>query len=140
MLDWESRGCETFLDVEQLTEPFSYTLLLQEGDETVEKPVDLPETFNYLLGLHVKTRRVYHDDGRRYLVYLGTVDDRDVAVIWRETEGWEKTDYERDRDFIKKKGMADGADEIFVNADSCIEGARSLDPIFKQRMFGEESQ
>ena len=34
--------------------------------------------------------------------------------------------------------LTDGAEDIFVNTDSFIEGARSLDPVFKRRMFNEE--
>jgi adenine-specific DNA-methyltransferase len=33
--------------------------------QTRQQLVDIPEPFNYLLGLHVQTRRVYDDDGRR---------------------------------------------------------------------------
>ncbi|MBC7293691.1 MAG: site-specific DNA-methyltransferase, partial [Thermoleophilia bacterium] len=98
--------------------------------------VDLPETFNYLLGLDVQTRRAYDDGGRRYLVYRGALrNGRTIAVIWRETKGWTKKDYERDRDFVAAHNLTDGADEVFVNGDSLIPGAQSLDPIFKERMF-----
>lgn len=97
--------------------------------------MDIPETFSYLLGLHVSTRRVYDDSGRRYLVYRGRVDHRNVAVIWRETEGWGKADYERDKKFVTEKKLAENADEVFVNRDSLIPSARALEPIFKARMF-----
>ncbi len=43
-----------------LCHPFAYRLKVQEGDEIVERPVDLAETFNYLLGLHVKKLREFH--------------------------------------------------------------------------------
>jgi len=88
------------------------------------------------LGLDVQTRKVYYDEGRRYLIYRGALrNGRTVAIIWRETQGWTKEDYERDRDFVTEHKLADGADEIFVNGDSLIPGAQSLDPIFKERMF-----
>ena len=99
------------------------------------KPVDIPETFAYLLGLHVQTRRTHDDGGRRYLVYRGRIDHRQVAVIWRETEGWGQADYERDRQFVAEHKLAEGADEIFVNGDSFIPDAWALEPIFKARMF-----
>jgi len=138
MLRWESKRSETFLDVEQLQSPFSYKLHIHRDGETREQPVDLPETFNYLLGLDVHTRKVYHNNGRRYLVYRGTTrDGRTVAVIWRETAGWEQEDYERDREFVAAQKMAEGADEVYVNGDSLIPGARSLDGLFKARMFAE---
>jgi adenine-specific DNA-methyltransferase len=138
MLDWETKESETFLNVEKLAAPFSYKLRVTEDGQAKEKPVDLPETFNYLLGLHVKTRRVYHDEKRRYLVYRGTANDREVAVIWRETLRWAKRDFERDRDFAAENRLVEGADEVFVNGDSLIPKAKSLDPVFKRRMFGGE--
>ncbi|OHB77584.1 MAG: hypothetical protein A2Z25_01050 [Planctomycetes bacterium RBG_16_55_9] len=136
MLDFETRASDTLLNVEKLESPFSYKLVLQEGQETRDKLVDIPETFNYLLGLTVKTRRVYHDKDRRYLVYRGCVDHREVAVIWRDTKGWTKEDLERDKKFVAEQNLAEGADEIFVNGDSFVPHAKSLDPVFKHRMFG----
>ncbi len=146
MLTWETRRSETLLNVEKLAKPFSYQLHIHRDGETRTQPVDLPETFNYLLGLDVHSRRVYRpsssrdeggagDEGR-YLVYRGTTrDGRRVAVIWRETEGWTKEDYERDRDLVARERLADGAEEVYVNGDSFIPGAQALDPIFKARMF-----
>ena len=86
MLRWEGRKSETLLDVAQLHNPFSYKLHIHRDGETREQPVDLPETFAYLIGLDVETRKAYHDGDRRYLVYRGaTREGRRVAVIWRET-------------------------------------------------------
>jgi len=136
LLDFETKGSATFLNVEKLASPFSYKLILHGGDETHEKVVDLPETFNYLLGLNVKTRHVHHDKDRRYLVYRGSVDHREVVVIWRETKGWTKKDLERDKKFVAAQKLVDGADEIFVNGDSFIPKAKALEPVFKHRMFG----
>jgi len=135
MLKWETRKSETLLNVEKLARPFSYKLHIHADGETRQKTVDIPETFNYLLGLHVKTRRAVYDHDRRYLVYRGRLDHREVAIIWRETEGWTKEDLERDRRFVAEQKLTEGADEVFVNGDSLIRGARSLDPVFKARMF-----
>jgi len=135
VLQWETKESETLLNVEKLTQPFSYTLHVAEGQETRKKTVDVPETFNYLLGLNVRTRKVYDDDGRRYLVYRGQIDHRDVVVIWRETEGWGKKDLERDKKFVAEQKLTEGADEVFVNGDSFIPKARALEPVFKNRMF-----
>ncbi len=143
MLRWETKHSETLLNVEKLARPFSYKLHIHADGQTREKAVDLPETFNYLLGLDVQTRRVLPSpNGRgaggegRYLVYRGkTREGRQVAVIWRETEGWQKQDYERDKRFVAEKGLTEGADEVFVNGDSFIPGARALEPVFKARMF-----
>ncbi len=135
MLKWETRGSETLLNVDKLARPFTYRLRIHQDGQTREKVADIPETFNYLLGLHVDTRKVYHDRERRYLVYRGRIDHRSIAVIWRETEGWQKVDLERDRHFVDEQGLTEGMDEVFVNGDSFIPNAKALEPVFKARMF-----
>ena len=136
MLQWETRASETLLNVEKLARPFHYKLHSHANGAAGEKTADVAETFNYLLGLHVETRRTYDDDGRRYLVYRGRVGERrEVAVIWRETEGWGQEDLERDKRFAAERKLTAGADEVFVNGDSFIPEAKALDPLFKARMF-----
>jgi adenine-specific DNA-methyltransferase len=137
MLKWETRASETLLNVEKLASPFAYKLHIHADGQTHEKVVDIPETFNYLLGLYVATRKVYRDNGRRYLVYRGRIDHRQIAVIWRDTEGWQKADLERDKKFVEVNKLTEGADEVFVNGDSFIPNAKALDPMFKARMFAE---
>jgi len=117
--------------------PFGYKLRIHGDGQIREKVAEIPETFNYLLGLHVQTRRVYDDDGRRYLVYSGKTDNRQSVVIWRETEGWQKADLERDKKFVAEKKLTEGADEVFVNGDSFIPNAKALEPLFKAQMFAE---
>ena len=136
MLRWETKGSATLLNVSGLERPFDYKLRLNGNADGEDVPVDLPETFNYLLGLAVRTRRVYDDDDRRYLVYTGrTRDKREAVVIWRDTEGWTPEDRERDRDFVEANDMTAGADDIWMNGDTMAKGARPLDTLFKQRMF-----
>ena len=140
MLQWETKGSATLLNVAKLARPFTYRLRVHTNGETQERTADVPETFNYLLGLNVRTRRVHEDEGRRYLVYRGKTRDapgRDVAVIWRETEGWEQADFDRDRSFVAEQGLADGAATVYVNGDSCILGAIAVERVFKTRMFAE---
>ena len=135
MFQWETRGSATLLNVKELAKPFSYKLRVFRDGQTSERIADVPETFVYLLGLHVQTRKVYFDEERRYLVYRGRVDHRQVAIIWRETEGWQEADLQRDKEFVVKQGLTDGADEILVNGDSLIPDAKSLEPTFKARML-----
>jgi adenine-specific DNA-methyltransferase len=136
MLEIETRQSETLLNVNKVDVPFDYKLKLHGKDDPL--PVDLPETFNYLIGLHVGSRHVYDNKGARYLVYCGKSEGRQTAVIWRTTRGWTREQFEDDRDFVAKQKLTEGAEDIFVNTDSFIEGARSLDPVFKKKMFNEE--
>ncbi len=143
MLRWETKRSETLLNAAMLTRPFDYRLRVHAQGETRERTADVAETFNYLLGLNVRTRRVYDNDGRRYLVYRGETREapgRGVAVIWRETEGWTDEDFARDRKFVGEQGLRDGgADTVYVNGDSCIPGAKAIEPLFKARMFAGAS-
>lgn len=136
MLDFETKESETFLNVAKLDAPFDYKLRRHGKDDPL--PVDLPETFNYLIGLHVASRRVLENKGVRYLVYRGKAEGRETVILWRTTRGWKQKEFEADRDFVAKHKLTEGAEDIFVNTDSFIEGARSLDPVFKRRMFNEE--
>jgi adenine-specific DNA-methyltransferase len=136
MLQWETRHSETLLNVEKLARPFSYKLHIHRDGETRVQSVDLPETFAYLIGLYVQKRQVVNDNDRSYLVYRGaTRVGRKVAVIWREMEGWTKDDYKRDKEFVAAQKLTAGMDEVYVNGDSYIPGARALEKLFKERMF-----
>ncbi len=87
----------------------------------------------------MRTRRVHAKDGaHRYLVFSGETRDapgRDVAVIWRDTEGWAEDELTADRDFVAAEGLAEGADTVYVNGMSSIPRAKPIEPLFKERMF-----
>lgn len=69
------------------------------------------------------------------MVYRGRIDDRRIVVIWRENEGWQEADLEWDKVFVAEQELAEGADVIFVNGDSFIPNARTLEPMFKAQVF-----
>ena len=137
LLEDETRESPTFLNISNLEHPFSYQLNIIKDMQTQTQTVDLPETFNYLLGLSVNTRRCLFDDDRRYLVYTGTVEHKSVVIIWRETAGWTEADYERDCRFIEEHKLAENATEVYVNTNSIVPEAMPLDPLFKRLMFSE---
>ena len=137
ILESDIKESPTLLNISELQTPFSYQLEIVKDMLTHTQTVDLPETFNYLLGLSVQTRRCLHDDDRRYLVYRGTVGQKPVVIIWRETAGWGKEDYERDYQFIQENELTEGAAEVYVNTDSNVPEAKSLDPLFKRLMFSQ---
>ena len=74
--------CEspTFLNVTKLQNPFNYQLNIVDGLQTQAQPIDLPETFNYLIGISVQTRHCLYDDDRRYLIYRGTVGQKTSSL------------------------------------------------------------
>lgn len=62
MLNVESRGSASLLNIDAFTDPTAYTLKVKipGSDESREVKVDLLETFNYLLGLQVKNISAPH--------------------------------------------------------------------------------
>ena len=107
LLGGETRESPTFLNLTELQNPFNYRLNIVDGLQTQAQPIDLPETFNYLIGISVQTRHCLYDDDRRYLIYRGTVRQKNVVIIWRETKGWEEKDWERDYRFIEENKVTE---------------------------------
>ena len=137
LLGNETRDSPTFLNISNHQNPFSYQLKIVKNMQTEIQMVDLPETFNYLLGLSVQTRQCLHDDDRRYLIYKGEIGQKTVVIIWRETEGWENEDWDRDYRFIQENELTEGIDKVYINTDSIVPEAESLDPLFKRLMFSQ---
>ena len=127
------------------TDPFSYTVAVMRGGARREVPVDLPETFNYLLGLRVASRR--RIDG--VLAIAGTdPEGRRCLILWRslratgyaELEAWFIRHRER---FPRPLHL------IYVNGDHTLNAllppdeawtAELIEPIFRELMFKEEQQ
>lgn len=104
MLDIESKGSHTLLNIDHFDDPWSYKLLVGAGSvgETRSVNVDLIETFNWLLGLKVK-----HIDrislpapesdatcqaGGFQVVEGENPEEQKVLVIWRKIRNLDKTD------------------------------------------------
>ena len=87
-LDYETRENPSLLNIDKLKNPFSYKLKVNLGEvgEPKEMVVDIPETFNYLLGLKVKkihpvrcllsNRVKARKNQRKYLFILGEKDGK----------------------------------------------------------------
>lgn len=137
-LDWESRHSPTRLAVESLETPLDYKLTLRRESGTVIVKPDLPETFGYLIGLHLHRRFWTEREGHRYLVCTGTlhVDSAEVVVLWRTCRNWTETDLQREKDWWReqKEIIAPAATRVYVNAASAIDGHVSIDLEFKRRM------
>ncbi|NCN06125.1 MAG: site-specific DNA-methyltransferase [Spirochaetales bacterium] len=116
MLDVESRGSSSLLNIEVFTDPTAYSLKVKipGSDESREVKIDLLETFNYLLGLQIKNISAPHTiaaeferDSEKRLRIKGriaeksdgdwwfrtvtgtTLDGRKILVIWRKRPGLE---------------------------------------------------
>ncbi len=133
MLDFESRTSPCRLNVKMLDRPFDYTMRIVENSKIHDNVVvDLVETFNYLLGLHVERIKALDCDGHYYRVVYGHKDHDKVVVVWRNTEG---LDLARDKEFIETTILKDVENtKLYVNGQCHVEDALSTEREFKLRM------
>jgi len=106
MLDVESRGSQSLLNIDAFADPTAYTLKVKKpgSDEYSDKNVDLLETFNYLIGLrvnHIAAPQAFianfkrdpdaelPEDQHTKLVLDGKMKLKPDGLWWfRKVEGW----------------------------------------------------
>ena len=123
-------------------DPFAYTLSVVRDGARREVSVDMPETFNSLIGLRVKSRR--RIDG--VLVLTGIdAERRKCLILWRNLkqihnealEAW----------FARYRARLPGSpDLIYVNGDQTLNALRrgretwtaeTIEPVLRELMFEE---
>ena len=141
MLDTETKG--DLFNLEWFVHPFSMTLKTTKDNELIDTPVDMVETFNYLIGLNVETMR-WPKDG--YCVVEGTthIGNERTLVIWRDCE---KVSNEALNEFFRKQAYSttdSEFDKIYVNGDNTLPNIKTdeehwkvvlIEEEFKKRMF-----
>jgi adenine-specific DNA-methyltransferase len=157
MLDVESRGSQTLLNIDNFDDPWSYKLLVGTGSVGETKPVnaDLVETFNWLLGLKVK----HIDRISGFQVVEGeNPKGEKVLVIWRKVRDLDETDPEmiaaardqanRDLEAFFTKQQYNTLDSefdmIYVNGDNNLMNVpldpdkEGVEPRYKVRLIEQE--
>ena len=137
MLDVESRGSPSLLDLDRFEDPFNYKLNIATGTvgETKLTAVDLVETFNYLIGLRVKTIR--HLDGVCVITGTNPQGER-VLILWRNTK---EMDNDKLDNWFQKQGYNTKDQEfdvIYVNGDNNLENLKGPNHTWKVRLIEEE--
>ena len=135
MLPEEAANAQPQLNLGNLQAPFDYKLTIQTPDGARDRTVDIPETFNLVYGLRVSRRLWADDDGRPYLFVTGSRDEGAVLVIWRPLGG---LDAGADKKFILKTFTMSDFDRVFVNGDSAVRTASSLDDLFKTLLLDRD--
>jgi adenine-specific DNA-methyltransferase len=165
MLNTESSGSASLLNVEKLDKPFSYKMLITRNLESKERNIDLAETFNYLIGLTIiKSHALVSYDADfstgeygavtaslkagstyKFKTIEGTTPNGDkTLVIWREMTGdIEKDNAALDAYFLTIPN-ARSFKRIYVNCDNNLLNLRNkgeswqvvlIDEEMKKRMF-----
>lgn len=137
MLDLESAGSQSLLNVAAFTDPFGYTLDVATGTAGETKPVkvDLVETFNWLVGLTVVAQGT--GGGVTWLEGTNPEGER-VLILWRNTK---EVDADALNAWCKKQKISvlDGEFSlIYVNGDHHLENLRREDQTWKVRLIDEE--
>jgi adenine-specific DNA-methyltransferase len=137
MLDLETSGSQSLLNVSAFTDPWNYTLEIASGTacETKTTKVDLVETFNWLLGLTVLAQG--HGGGVQWVEGTNPEGDK-VLVLWRNTT---EVDADALNDWCKKQKVSvlDGEfGLIYINGDHHLENLRREDQTWKVRLTDEE--
>jgi len=137
MLDVESRGSQSLLNVEAFRNPDEYKLRVERNGETQLVNVDLVETFNWLLGLTVKHIDVIR--GVRVVEGTNPKGDR-VLVLWRNIDQMDNDALDKwfqKQDYNTREMVYD---LFYVNGDNNLENLRRPDQTWKVRLIEEEFQ
>lgn len=154
MLEEESK--ESLLNIEKFHKPFSFEMdiTIDSAGATERKSIDLVETFNFLIGLHVKS--VESNIERGYVRIEGSLPTGErTLILWRDCDkiGYDKlNDYANRFDLYAKEQTFD---VIYINGDHNLPTAftvdgddgevvrslklRQIEPEFLSLMFAEEA-
>jgi len=168
MLDVDSRGSQSLLNVQAFQDPAAYKLKVKRpgSDESRELSVDLLETFNWLVGLTVKhiaapqtfSAKFERDNEKRlrikgrikqdaagpwwFRTVMGTTPDgRHTLIIWRKLTGEPEQDNLVLDEWFTKQGYSTKDYEfqiIYVNGDNNLENLKAPDDTWKVRLIEED--
>jgi adenine-specific DNA-methyltransferase len=168
MLDVETRGSQSLLNVQAFTDPTAYRLKVKRpgSDESREVNVDLIETFNWLIGLTVQHiaapqsfSAAFERDSEKRLRIKGrlkqdgtgpywfrtitgaTPDGRKTLIIWRKVTGEPEQDNLVLDEWFTKQGYSTKDYEfqfIYVNGGNNLENLKAPDDTWKVRLIEED--
>lgn len=168
MLDVETRGSQSLLNIQAFSDPTAYTLKVKRpgSDETREVNVDLLETFNWLIGLTVKHiaapksyKAGFKRDKEKRLILNGdleqdsngpfwfrtvtgtTPDGRQALIIWRKLTGKPEEDNLALEAWFKQQayfGKDSEVDLVYVNGGNNLENIKAANELWKVRLIEED--
>jgi adenine-specific DNA-methyltransferase len=167
MLDVESAGSASLLNIDAFTDPFNYGMNIARGNETKETVVDLVETFNWLLGIKVmcisardyrsaefernaegrlqikgRLRTCVADEGWTFKEVEGeSLSGEKVLIIWRTLTSNPEEDNLVLDDWFSKRDYSTLDFEfsrIYVNGDNNLENLKIGEERWKVALIEEE--
>ena len=168
MLDVETRGSQSLLNLQGFADPTAYKLKVKRpgSDESREVNVDLLETFNWLVGLRVRYiaapqtfSAVFRRNSEKRLQLEGrlkqgrdgpywfrtvtgtTPDGRRTLIIWRKHSGEPEEDNLVLDEWFTKQGYSAKDSEfdlIYVNGGNNLENLKTPDDLWKVRLIEDD--
>ena len=168
LLDVETRGSQSLLNIQAFTDPTAYRLKVKRpgSDESGEVNIDLLETFNWLIGLTVQhitapqsfsaaferdsekrlrlNGRLRQEEGAPYwfrTVTGRTPDGRKALIIWRKLTGEPEQDNLVLDEWFRKHAYSTrdtDFDLIYVNGGNNLPNVRRDDETWKVRLIEED--
>ena len=132
MLDIETQA--SLLSSELFVNPFNPTMRVVRDNESRTQNIDLVETFNYLLGLRIKTYR--HSKGIVEVTGKNP-HDQQILILWRDCVA---TDNNALDDWFKKQHYNSRDmefDLIYVNGDNNLPNLRTGQETWKVQLIEE---
>ena len=136
MLDTETR--DSLINTKDFVRPFDYTIKTTRDNELVDTPVDLVDTFNYLIGLHVDSIHWHKDDNICVVEGTTHIEKEHALVIWRNQDVIKNDDL---NDFFRKQDYSTldrEFDVIYVNGDNTLPNLKSDEEHWKVRLIEQE--
>lgn len=136
-LEFETKGSQTLVNTAAMQDPWDYKLRVWDGfTYDTEQAVDLVETFNYLIGLHMQKCITKEINGKKYQFIIGHNNaNKQIAVVWRSVKDWTLDDYKADAVALKEELKAFTYDLLYINDQAHIEGYQPIEEVFKNKML-----
>ena len=136
-LEFEAKNSQTMVNTSAMKDPWDYKLKMWDGfTYDTEQTVDLVETFNYLIGLHMQKCFTKEINDNKYQFIIGNNNtNKKIAVVWRNVRGWALDDYKADSEVLKKELKNFSYDLLYINDQAHIEGYQPIEEVFKNKML-----
>jgi len=137
MLEFETKNSQTLVYTEAMKNPWDYKLKVWDGfTYDTGQAVDLIETFNYLIGLHMQKCITKEINGNTYqFVYGHNNANKNILAVWRSVKDWEIEDYKADSEALKAELKNYTYDLLYINEQAHIEGYQPIEEVFKNKML-----
>lgn len=136
-LEFETKGSHTLVNTEAMQDPWSYQLKVWDGfTYDNEQAVDLVETFNYLIGLHLQKLFTTEINDKKYqFVYGHNNAGKQILIVWRSVKDWSVDDYKADAKALKEELKKYTYDQLYINGQAHIEEYQQIEDVFKNKML-----